>query len=75
MWIRSQDRTNLVDVNQVAIEGTKIICNKWTLGTYETKERVVEVLDKIERHINNYGYQNITGSHEGVAKVYTMPEK
>lgn len=75
MWIRSQNKNALIEVNSLILEGEKIICNKWALGAYETKERAVEVLDKIQKHIDHHEYQLITGAFEGVAKVFQMPEK
>lgn len=62
LWIRSQDKMNLVKVNDVSVNyrnNTQIIANYIpdfigkegeyyeTLGTYKTKERALEVLDEI----------------------------
>lgn len=62
LWIRTQDRMNLVKVNQVSINyqnNNQIIANYIpdfigtqgeyyeNLGTYKTKERALEVLDEI----------------------------
>ena len=50
LWIRSQDRENLVKVDRLTIDDTNsIFCdyNDFYLGTYETKERALEVLDSI----------------------------
>ena len=52
MWIMSQDKTKLVGVNQVVVEGSKIICNKWVLGEYVSNKRAIEVLRDINAHIN-----------------------
>lgn len=63
LWIRSQDRMNLVKVNQININylnSKQIIANYIpdfvgtqgeyyeTLGDYESKERALEVLDEIQ---------------------------
>ena len=51
LWIRSQDRENLVKVDRLTIDDTNsIFCdyNDFYLGTYETKERALEVLDDIQ---------------------------
>lgn len=66
LWIRSQDKMNLVKINQISINyanKTQIIANCLPeyyensgnyyelLGTYKTKERALEVLDDIQNFI------------------------
>lgn len=58
MWVRSQDKTRLIEVSQVERTGTWISCNKWTLGKYETLEQAMEVMNMIEHHINE-GHQEV----------------
>lgn len=68
LWIRSQDRMNLVKVRQVSLNyqnNKEIIANHTPdlyensgeyyefLGTYETKERAIEVLDEIQDLLQN----------------------
>ena len=63
LWIRSQDKMNLVKVRQVGVnyqDNKQIIANYMPelyensgeyyeiLGTYKTKERALEVLDEIQ---------------------------
>lgn len=63
LWIRSQDRMNLVKVNQINVNyqnNKQIIANYIPdfvgtqgeyyemLGSYKTKERALEVLDEIQ---------------------------
>ena len=53
LWIRSQDRTNLIKVEHVAIVNNYTInamSTNWDydIGTYKTKERALEVLDEIQ---------------------------
>ena len=63
LWVRSQDKMNLVKINQISINyqnNKQIIANYIPelyensgeycelLGTYETKERALEVLDEIQ---------------------------
>lgn len=63
LWIRSQDRMNLVKIKQINVnyrDSRHIIANYIPemyenageyyelLGTYETKERALEVLDEIQ---------------------------
>lgn len=51
MWIRSQNRMQLQDVNRFVIErfetGIYIVGNGCTLGIYSTKEKALKVLDDI----------------------------
>ena len=56
LWIRSQDRKKLMKVDEVKIETVKdgntfIYTHATDLGTYETKERALEVLDDIQNKI------------------------
>lgn len=56
LWIRSQDKKELVKVNNLAvIENRMVFINngngRATLGTYKTKERALEVLDEIQKHL------------------------
>lgn len=66
LWIRSQDRMNLVQIKQISLnyENNKQVianyeseqyensgCYYELLGTYKTKERALEVLDEIEEKI------------------------
>lgn len=63
LWIRSQDKINLVKVRQISVnyqDNKQIIANYMPelyensgeyyeiLGTYKTKERALEVLDEIQ---------------------------
>lgn len=81
LWIRSQDKKILMLINTVALaedEVGSIIGYgidgrvKTLLGTYETEERALEVLDEIQKmdfaknenvKLTNYGY------------VYEMPKE
>ena len=67
MWIRTQDKTRLIEVNQVEQIGTFVSCNKWQLGKYETLEQAKEVMDMIEDHMND-----IKNGHQ---EVFQMPEE
>ena len=84
MWIRTQNRERLIDVKNVAVSLSKIdgkylvFTNDdsiddylFTLATYPTKERCLEVLDEIERHILNYTVKNTAY----VPVVYQMPKE
>ena len=74
MWIRSQNKMGLTKVNSLDVIDNKIEYGSWTLGVYESHERAMEVLDKIHQHINNYGYQDIIGCHEGCQR-YLLCQK
>ena len=90
LWIRSQNRELLVQVNMVYIDEHNMICDGRTnvLGEYETKERALEVLNKIQGRITaneclksmvNEIY-DIEDEEENVGKlfkemVYEMPEE
>ena len=67
LWIRSQDKMNLVKVRQIGVnyqDNKQIIANYTPelyensggyyelLGTYKTKERALEVLTEIQNKIN-----------------------
>lgn len=63
MWIRSQNKKSLLNVNQVvtipSVDKSKyFICNSLekesvTLGVYSTEEKALKVLDRIEELIGN----------------------
>lgn len=67
LWVRSQDKKNLVKVRQIGVnyqDNKQIIANYIPelyensggyyelLGTYKTKERALEVLTEIQNKIN-----------------------
>lgn len=69
MWIRSQNKLTLQDVNRFVIEqfeiGIYIVGNGCTLGIYSTKEKAIRVLDEIESQLNEFDL--------GGTVVYQMP--
>lgn len=71
MWIRSQDKELLRNVNSIEIikyEGEKyttIVGDGWHLGVYSTKEKAMEVLNDI--------YFRIKYSDIDEVLVYEMP--
>lgn len=56
LWIRSQDKTELIKVVTILEHLNQIYAYDSTssdgrvVGTYETKERALEVLDEIQNH-------------------------
>ena len=70
LWIRNQDKENLVKVNEVYVEERLIECKDTILGVYKTKERALEVLDEIQCHL-----VNINDSGDKYFYVYEMPKE
>lgn len=73
MWVRSQNREVLINVNNLYInqrgnEYSIIVdyCNdNWfALGTYKSKERAIEVLDDIQHYLD-----------ENWSETFEMPEE
>ena len=60
LWIRSQDKTQLVKVNNLHLkrdididfEKVLILNNEIVIGKYKSKERALEVLDEIQSVLN-----------------------
>ncbi|RXI57671.1 hypothetical protein DP125_13330 [Clostridium tetani] len=83
--IRSQDRTILIEVNEVQINTSENSREVWyknglvscKLGTYETKERALEVLDMIqERIMLGTKYDTIwNGTRTTKDHVFEMPKE
>ena len=82
LWIRSQDKMNLVKVRQISVnyqDNKQIIANYMPelyensgeyyeiLGTYKTKERAIEILNEIQNYI-------LLPNTDNSAYVYNMPE-
>jgi hypothetical protein len=99
LWIRSQNRENTVKIiNQYGLkynDNKTIIANyqpdftdKYdgyyeTLGTYNSKERALEVLDEIQKYLesghivlptSNFGNINTT-QLDVINKIYEMPKE
>lgn len=98
MWIRSQDKRRLINVNEVwiiehnekyeiqGVNNTIAFKNGYILGVYETKERALEILNEIQKHLMectermvnfNYDYANYSNTtyFEKSNVVYQMPER
>ena len=84
LWIRSQDKTNLVKIRQISLNyqnNKQIIANYIPdfypnsgeyyefLGVYKTKERTIEILDEIQDLLQNAYVENTNRI------VYQMPER
>lgn len=83
LWIRSQDKTNLIRVEHLALTNNKTITGMSTnwdydLGTYTTKERALEVLDEIQNILKPKIIYNCNGTINQLydyTKVYEMPQE
>ena len=91
LWVRSQDRKNLIRINglrvvenfiQIRGEGAGIL----NAGNYATKERALEVLDDIQkfitiknaRHYITCEEDDISVKNEilnNMTKIYEMPKE
>ena len=91
LWIRSQNKSALLNVRQVRINGLDIMCyGGELLGTYISRERALEVLNEIEERISSINalslvydtnalisIKNALGEDKikGLAYPYQMPEE
>ena len=76
MWVRSQDKEVLIDVNHINIFDImgecQIRCNPGVyLGTYSTKEKALKVLDRIHKYLNYYIDEKENGA---IHRVFKMPQ-
>lgn len=59
MWIRSQNKKSLGDYKEVVVISSSVLGysnvsdDSTKLGDYETNERAVEILDKIQNQLTN----------------------
>ena len=88
LWIRSQDREKLCKVHDLVIRENHsgygdidyVIQDTYTMGTYKTKERALEVMDEIENALlnkwaNNVKYEEHYDDEKPSSLVYKMPEE
>ena len=91
LWIRSQDKSSIVKVDNLYVSVGNFICYyvekgkevpdtyyrpSGELGRYETRERALEVLDEIQNML--YGGLKATNNNQlagTTSIVYQMPEK
>lgn len=86
MWIRTQDKMNLIEVQGFQIcyiknedeEYWEIYIIGTSLGKYKSKERALEVLDEIQRLIEDLKYMEYAIDNNKFCgyrpNVYRMPE-
>ena len=88
LWIRSQDKTTLIKSYEIYIteqQNKYLIRAKRTshiLGSYNTIERALEVLDETQDFIENRDTTKITQDIHGITseveiakRVYNMPKE
>lgn len=72
LWIRSQDEKRLIECHELGLqeklkgEYAIIIANRHIVGTYENKERAINILDEVA---------NIIHYEDSTKYVYDMPKK
>ena len=85
LWIRSQDREKITKVNSVNIsefQDSITICgsidgiNLFSLASYKTKERALEVLDEIQSLlIECVNFCEFKIDNKNTSRVYEMPKE
>ena len=86
MWIRTQDKMNLIEVQSFQIcyiknedeEYWEIYTIGISLGKYKSRERALEILDEIQRLIEDLKYMEYAIDKNKFcgyrSNVYRMPE-
>lgn len=86
LWIRSQDKEQLLQVERLFLRD-KMICTNirevlgWTLlGEYQTKERAIEILNEIQKKLqpmykvtSEFKKSELTGKYNWVENSEYMP--
>lgn len=97
MWVRSQDKTILIESSYFSVDNTRVfsgtsiegdtVTGNILVGTYNSKERAIEVLDDIQKQlVNGTSGENFEYSYQGDGvyqinrkwisnSVYQMPEE
>lgn len=65
MWIRTQDEKQLLNCNRIFVEGSlikgeilELTNNIFTLGSYSTEERALNILNDIQSNLfKEYAYE------------------
>lgn len=81
MWIRSQDRKILTEINNLDIDDINQIWDGSSLlGKYSSEEKALKVLDEIQDAIEDTDYYRIDNIGHGTyalgkgVQVYQMPQ-
>ena len=84
LYIRSQSRRNLMKANDIVARDNQIVVykeneNSTIIGTYATEERALEILDEIQRLINDLQYMSYAVDSSSFysyrPNVYEMPKE
>ena len=80
MWIRSQDKQKLGNYSFIFARGKEIAAETNmdvdTLGEYKTVERTIEVLDKMQSHVETLEYLKVRPeAWQGELLIYQMPQE
>jgi hypothetical protein len=84
MWVRTQDRTGLIEAKSIRYHGYcdhhYIHSHDLIIGEYATKERALQVLDEIQRAIQENEVTYVSQAqyhveHSKIATVYEMPKE
>ena len=85
LWIRSKDKTVLINAKTLFVAGTEIRCYyndnpNWFIGEYKTEERALEVLNEIEQRLIDLQTLEIApNSYQTIKRnvncVYDMPQE
>ena len=79
MWVRSQDKRQLLNVNDFRVQGCYINSDEKmaNLGKYSTHEKALKVLDMIQERISeNYSDRQVPYTEEKYRAYYVfqMPQ-
>ena len=61
LWVRSQDRLSLEKVDLIVVNGSDVFSQDAIIGTYDTCERALEVLDEIQSILRPKGIIKFNG--------------
>ena len=81
LWIRSQDKRDLMKAEHIIVVGCCIevanLDTRLTFAQFDSEERALEVLDEIEEHLDYLNIGNIDRVDDKgfrVSTIYQMPE-
>lgn len=81
LWIRSQNKEDLILIqNSISVYDNEIACKENTtyirkLGEYDTKERAIEILNKINMINLGHDFGSPMIDLKNPIYIYRMPEK
>lgn len=76
LWIKSQDKKHFEIATKIEIRSDNekaLLVNDCKFGTYETKERTLEILDNIQTLVEEY--YDCQDNDIVLAPVYSMPKE